>query len=1125
MESRGHTNRLATLRNLGPAGKACSVFGGVIFCRAARDDIYQVEDLKGRTFMAVEENSLGGWMAAFREMKDCGLALHDLGALRFGGTHEAVVRAVRSGEVDAGTVRTGTLERMAIDGAIDIGEFRVIHRRMNDGFPFLQSTRLYPEWPIAKVKHTDDELARHVAAALLDMPEESPAAKASGSGGWTVPSNYRPVHECLKELGEAPYENFGKADLAATIERYWNWIVTVALLVVALLSVTLYVLQINRRLRRSRAALRTELEERKKTEAALRESEERYRDLFENANDLIQSVAPDGSFIYVNRAWRETLGYSQEEVAELSLFDVIHPDSRAHCMETFQQVMQNKKIGRVEAVFIARDGREVTLEGSVSCRFIDGKPSATRGIFRNITERKRAEEDLRRHREHLEELVEERTAELKEAVEKLQKEIAERKAAEAALLEGEKKYRDLVENINDVIYVVDDSGTVIYVSPAIRGLSEYGPAEVIGRPFGDFIHEEDLSAVLEHFEKSASGDAGPTECRMKTKSGRTRWIRISIRRVMGEDGTFIGLRGVFTDITERKEAEEALKKVNRALLTLSECNQMLVRARSEDELLEGVCRVLIGVGGYRMAWVGFAEEDEKKSIRPAAWAGHVDGYLEEAQVSWSEDEHGRGPPGVAVRTGEPSAAKIATDPRCAPWREAALKRNYRSMIALPLRTPEKVIGVLNIYSSAEDAFDEEEEVRLLVELSDDLSYGIMVLRARAEKEKLQEQFLQAQKMESVGRLAGGVAHDFNNMLTIIKGHAELAMAETAEGTSVHFSLERIHKAAMRASDLTRQLLAFSRKQPLKFAPVDVNGTIEDLSKMLRRLLGEDVIVRVDLGESVWPVRADRSNIEQVIMNLVVNARDAMPDGGTLFIKTENVEVDEEYTHNVADARVGRFVRISVEDTGTGMDRETTRHIFEPFFTTKAPGKGTGLGLSVVYGIVRQHEGWINVYSEKGRGTVFNIYLPALPGREVEESGAGASPGSLRGRGERIMVVEDEEEVRALAVRVLDENGYKAYAAASAEEALALFEREKGDFDLLFSDVVLPGKSGLELAEEMTARNPRLRLLMCSGYADHKSQWPLIKKRGMPFLQKPFAVTDLLEAVRKALAGGREADGS
>ncbi|MEW5803617.1 MAG: PAS domain S-box protein [bacterium] len=391
--------------------------------------------------------------------------------------------------------------------------------------------------------------------------------------------------------------------------------------------------------------------------------------------------------------------------------------------------------------------------------------------------------------------------------------------------------------------------------------------------------------------------------------------------------------------------------------------------------------------------------------------------------------------------------------------------------------------------------------------------------AEEEKAKIQDQLLQSQKMEAIGILAGGVAHDFNNLLTTILGYTTLALMHIPDSDPASRDLHQVRKSADRAVNLTRQLLLFSRKQLMEPIIVDLNRIIDDLLKMLYCLIGEDITIITEPEFQLWPIMADEGTIEQVIMNLVVNARDAMPKGGKLTIKTENVTLDEEYAKTIFEARAGHFVRLSVADTGNGMDAKTIEQIFEPFFTTKGVGKGSGLGLSVAYGIVKQHEGWINVYSDPGKGSVFKIYLPALSAKAKKKEGEAIPLQKFQGKGERILIVEDEEEVRKLTVRILRDKGYSIIEASNVQEALEIFEQAKRKFDLVLSDVVLPDQTGIELVEQLLSRQPEIRVLLVSGYTDQKSQWPKIKERGFRFLQKPYDLAELLRTLREILETG------
>ncbi len=390
-----------------------------------------------------------------------------------------------------------------------------------------------------------------------------------------------------------------------------------------------------------------------------------------------------------------------------------------------------------------------------------------------------------------------------------------------------------------------------------------------------------------------------------------------------------------------------------------------------------------------------------------------------------------------------------------------------------------------------------------------------IARDVTERKHLEEQLRQSQKMEAIGELAGGVAHDFNNLLTAIMGYSELALSSLGQDELTRQSIEEVQKAGERAASLTHQLLVFSRRQTLQPRVLSLNAIVVDIEKMLRRLISEDINLITMLGPELKAVKADQGQMQQVIMNLAVNAHDAMPNGGNLTIKTENVNIDEEHCKIISEARKGEFVCLSVADMGVGMDKETIGHIFEPFFTTKEAGEGTGLGLSVIYGIVKQHEGWIEVESEPGQGSTFKVRLP-ISDVNVEEAKETISLQELQGSGERILLIEDEEIVREVATRTLGKNGYVVFEAKNAKEALYIFEREDGEFHLIFSDVVLPDRSGIQLIDELLFLNSDLKVLLCSGYTDSKSQWPIIDERGFPFLQKPYVISDLLQAIRDAI---------
>jgi PAS domain S-box-containing protein len=401
--------------------------------------------------------------------------------------------------------------------------------------------------------------------------------------------------------------------------------------------------------------------------------------------------------------------------------------------------------------------------------------------------------------------------------------------------------------------------------------------------------------------------------------------------------------------------------------------------------------------------------------------------------------------------------------------------------------------------------------------------GIMaVLEDLSPRRQLEERLLHSQKMEAIGRLAGGVAHDFNNLLTAITGHTQILLESVPDSKSERADLLEIDRAAARAASLTKQLLAFSRKQVLQPAVLELNALVSGIERMLRRLIGADVQLVTVLDPGAGRIKADPNQIEQVIMNLVVNARDAMPEGGTIIIETSNVQIGEQDAAAHGGAAPGDYVQLAITDSGVGMDRDTMSHIFEPFFTTKEAGKGTGLGLSTVYGIISQSGGHVWALSEPGQGTIFKVLLPRVETRTA----APVTATERRGVSgwETILLVEDEPAVRALARRVLQRYGYHVLAAGSGEEALAIAEREPGDIHLVVTDVVMPGLSGREVAQHFAQTRPGSAVLFTSGYTPDDIMRHRVIAEGAPFLQKPFTPAVLAAKVREVLdgkAGGRE----
>jgi two-component system, cell cycle sensor histidine kinase and response regulator CckA len=542
--------------------------------------------------------------------------------------------------------------------------------------------------------------------------------------------------------------------------------------------------------------------------------------------------------------------------------------------------------------------------------------------------------------------------------------------------------------------------------------------------------------------------------------GRQLWLRTSKIPLRDAEGRPIGILGTYEDVTDRKRAELALRESLRRLRAVVEGAPIVLYSLDRD----GVLTLSEGKG---LASLGFA-------------------------------------PGEAVGR---SARELYRDaPDVLRDLERCLAGESFSSVG---RIGDRVYEGSHRPLLAEDG-SYQGTIGVLLDVTD---------RHRAEEQqaRLETQLQHSQRLESIGRLAGGVAHDFNNALMVILGFCEIIRRKRAADEALVADLLQIERAGMRASDITRQLLAFSRRQVISPRPLDLSGFLVDMRRTLGRLIGEDVDLRFHLAEDVWSVRIDPAQVDQVMMNLAANARDAMPRGGKLTIETANVHVDEGYCRLHAGFHVGDYVLLAVSDNGEGMDSETLPHIFEPFFTTKATGKGTGLGLATVYGIVTQNGGVLNVYSEPGHGTTFKIYLPRLRDASVPARAAVAEVGATGGG--RVLLVEDDESVARVTAAMLEALGFVVLRADGWRSALALAGREEARIDLLLTDVVMPEMSGREVAERACALRPDLKVLYTSGYTANVIAHHGILDEGVRFIQKPFSIHDLARSIREVLGNG------
>jgi len=1032
-------------------------------------------------------------------------------------------------------------------------------------------------------------------------------------------------------------------------------------------------------------------------------------------------------------------------------------------------------------------------------------------LSREVSERKKAETALTKARDELEQRVDQRTAELLALNKELAEDITERKRAEEALRRSEAKFLDLYENAPCTYFSVGKDAIIRLCNRRAEELLGYTRDELIGKPVFELYADEPegKEKAGKVFKRFLAGEPiADEELRMQKADGSVVWISLTVNGIRDSNGELVESRSMVMDITDRKRAELELLRLNLELDATRNCNQSLIRAEDEQTLLNDICRIICDKTGYRLVWVGYAENDDAKTVRPVAWAGAEDGYLATADITWADTERGRGPAGTAIRSGETVyLGDFTTDPRMAPWRENALQRGYRSCVALPLKDERaEAFGVLLIYHSEPNAMSPN-EIRLMEELAADLAFGITALRTRMERKRaenimlarfrlveysdshsldeflqatldelealtdssigfyhfveydqrtlslrawstrtlremctaegkglhydidkagvwvdcvherrpvihndykalphrrgmpvghaevirelvvpvfrgdrlvailgvgnkpenycardidtvssladlawdiaerkraeealreseafyrslyenisdcifiidvtpegrfkfvsfnpgeeravdmtteqvanrftddlvskdvaeqvnsryqmcvekrqtihyeevldlpkgkmafstslvpiegpdgriyriigvardiseqksLQRQLFQAQKMEAIGTLAGGIAHDFNNILQVALGYSELILGEEDLPERCRSDLHKILQSARRGSDLVKRLLTFSKKTEIKPQLLNLNRRINEMRKMLERAIPKMIEIQLVLDENLATINADPTQVDQVLMNLAVNARDAMPEGGRLAFETTNVVLDEEYAASHIDAKPGHYVLLSITDTGAGMDEETLSHIFEPFYTTKGSGEGTGLGLAMVHGIVQQHGGHIRCYSEPGQGTAFKIYFPALVAdEELEDNTVTLIP---LGGSETILLADDEEFVRDLGQQLLSRQGYKVLTASDGKEALEVYRSRGDEISLVILDLVMPEMGGKRCLQRLLEINPKVKVLIASGFSANGPTKDALLAGAKGFVDKPFALNQLIRAVRETL---------
>jgi PAS domain S-box-containing protein len=850
-----------------------------------------------------------------------------------------------------------------------------------------------------------------------------------------------------------------------------------------------------------------ELEKRESAYKSYREALQKDVTLLELIHDKVplgyQSLDEKGRFIAVNNAWLDVLGYAREEVIGKSFADFLHPDWRDYFKENFPRFKSVGEVLDFEFEMVKKTGDHilVSFTGKI-CRNETGFFQQAHCIFHDITERKRVENYQEMGREILQILNE--PGDLRKSIHRILSILKTQTKVDAVGLR--------LQDGDDFPYFAQDGFPPEFLLTENTLLERGKDGGVCRDQDGNVRLECTCGLVMSgktdpsnplftHGGSSWTNDSFPfldlpsdQDPRLHPRNNCIHQGYASLALIpIRTSERIVGL----VQLNDKRKGRFTLEMIEVLEGIAAHIGSALMRKQAEEEIAK---RELILNKIFDVLPIGLWFVDKNGKLLRGNPAG-VKIWGAEPTVTMEEY-------GVFKARRLPSGEEIAPDD----W---ALSHTIQKKVTI---TDE----LLEI-----DTFDGQKKIILnytapVINDSGEMLGAIVVnndithhKQAEAEREKIQAQLHQAQKMESVGRLAGGVAHDFNNMLGVILGHTELALLQTDETHELHDDLKEIQKAAERSADITKQLLAFARKQTISPKQLDLNDTVESMLNMLRRLIGEDIDLVWKPAAHLWPVKMDRSQIDQILANLCINARDAIAGVGKLTIETGIKTFDEEYCNEHPGFVPGDFVQLAVSDNGCGMDKDTQANLFEPFFTTKEVGKGTGLGLATVYGIVKQNDGFINVYSESGSGSTFRIYLSRFLGDDGiaadltrKKTGAGGT--------ETILLVEDEPSILRMTKMMLEKKGYSVLPAATPGEAIDLAKTHSDKIHLLMTDVVMPEMNGRELAKKITNFHPDIGMLFMSGYTANVIAHHGVLDDGVAFIQKPFSLDDLTEKVRELL---------
>ncbi|MBZ5620802.1 MAG: PAS domain S-box protein [Acidobacteriia bacterium] len=801
----------------------------------------------------------------------------------------------------------------------------------------------------------------------------------------------------------------------------------------------------------------------------MRESERRaelwqhqYRLLLDSHPDAVYVQDTAGNLVATNAAGERLSGFGRQELLRMNFRQLLAPESREPVMNLLQQALTGDRHFLSEAEFLTRDGshQPILLEASI-LQEGDG-PLTVQYIAR--------------------------------------KSVPQASLAEAR--HNEYRFRLMAKNLTEMVLAYDMDRRLTFANQAAETLTGYSVAELERRQFICWVHPEDRERMLGQWDRLFEGKSFyEEEYRLVTRDERLKWVAASWGPIVDDAGRQVGVQGRERDITDRRMAEEMLRQSEQSLRVNEERYRTLFEDSPFPMWEEDFSRVKIYLDGLANQGV--------TDLR-GYFSEHRDALMECLGRIRVLDVNRAARDFYGARDKEELLGDLTQI-----FDDAAYENFCEEMAVLA-----ETNSLFKAEFQTRTLRGDERSVNMIVSLVEtpnhDWSRAIVSFFDVTDRKRLEEQVLQSQKLESLGRLAGGIAHDFNNLLTVINGYSDLMLQGLDAGNPLRHGLAEIRNAGNRGAELTQQLLAFSRKQVAQLRPLNLNGLIQESEGILKRLIGEDIRLVISLDPEAGTIRGDRGQIHQVLMNLVGNGREAMPDGGTLTIETRNVELGPGLEEDPGAAGARPYVLLRIGDTGVGMDARTRQHVFEPFFTTKHMSQGTGLGLSTVFGIVTQSGGHISVASEPGRGSVFSVYLPHMAGPAKPETPAGLRWESPQALG-AVLVVEDQEDVRGLTCTILRGLGYEVLEAADGGEALSVAGRHDRPIRLLVSDIIMPGMNGKELAAQLAALQPRMKVMFMSGYTDRIMSETGVLDNSVAFLQKPFTPDRLIEMVKRVLS--------